>query len=119
MDKLKLCESEYRFMAIVWDNEPLKSSKLVTICEEKLNWKKSTTYTTLKKLCLRGIASNENTIVKSLVPKDKVQNFECNRFMERVFYGSIPELIKAYYATNELSEEDAQEIKNTVDSLLK
>lgn len=118
MDKLKLCESEYRLMAIVWDNEPLKSSKLVALCEEKLNWKKSTTYTTLKKLSLRGIVRNEKTIVTSCVSKKNVQAFESNRFVNRVFDGSITEMIKAYYAGNELSEEDARAIQETVESLI-
>ena len=61
--ELKLCESDFRFMCVVWDNEPLSSGELVKLCNERLGWKKSTTYTTLKKLCNKGFAQNVDTIV--------------------------------------------------------
>ena len=53
MEHLKLCESDYRFMTVIWENQPLPSGELVDLCAQKLGWKKSTTYTTLKKLCER------------------------------------------------------------------
>ena len=76
MEELRLCESDYRFMCVVWDNAPLRSHELVELCAERLGWKKSTTYTTLKKLCQRGFAENENSVVRALVPKSAVQSFE-------------------------------------------
>ena len=73
MKDLTLFESEYKMMDIIWKNEPLKSGELVKLCEEALSWKKSTTYTVLHKLCDKGIAKNEDSVVTSEVPREKVQ----------------------------------------------
>ena len=72
-ENLKLCESDYRFMSVVWDNEPVASGQLVQLCQEQLGWKKATTYTTLKKLSEKGFAQNVDTIVTSLIPREDVQ----------------------------------------------
>ena len=69
---LKLCDSEYRFMLLVWETEPVRSGDLVKISHDRLGWKKSTTYTVIKKLAERGFLKNEDTIVSSLVPKEKM-----------------------------------------------
>ena len=82
MDNLKLCESDYRFMTVIWDNEPLPSRRLVELCAEKLGWKKATTYTTLKKLCEKGFARNDDTIVSSVIPMEQVQAFASDHFVE-------------------------------------
>ena len=90
MEELKLCESDFRFMTVIWDHEPLASRQLVELCAEKLGWKKSTTYTALKKLCEKGFADNEATIVRSRIPRERVQAYESERFVERAFDGSLP-----------------------------
>ena len=69
-------ESEYNFCKILWENEPVKSTELVRLCREKLDWKKSTTYTVIKRLCQRGIKKSENAIVTSIVKKDEAQAME-------------------------------------------
>ena len=68
MDDLKLCDSDYRFMSVVWESEPVGSGQLVRLCQDRLGWKKSTTYTVLKKLCDRGFLKNEGSVVSALVP---------------------------------------------------
>ena len=68
----KVYEGEYRFLNILWENEPISSPKLVQLCNERLGWKKSTTYTVIKKLIDKGIVKNENTIVSALVTKEEV-----------------------------------------------
>lgn len=73
MDDLRLCESDYRFLCVVWDHAPVASGELVKLCAEKLGWKKPTTYTVLRKLCHRGFCQNQDTIVTALVPKEQVQ----------------------------------------------
>ena len=75
MDELKLCESDFRFMNVIWENEPLPSRELVELCAQQLGWKKSTTSTTLKKLCGKGFAKNEDTVVSALIPREKVRMF--------------------------------------------
>ena len=76
MSTPKVFESEYRFCLILWENEPIKSSELVSLCKEKLGWKPTTTYTVIKRLSERGVVKNENTVVSSLVSKDEIQEAE-------------------------------------------
>ncbi len=115
MDKLKLCETDYKFMTAIWDNEPLPSGQLVKICKDLLGWKKPTTYTTLRKLCQRGLAKNENTIVTSLVPREEVQVYASNRFMSNTFDGSLPSFLVAFLDGKKLSNEESEELKRLID----
>jgi len=116
MDELKLCESDFRFMDIVWENEPVSSGKLVELCFDKLGWKKSTTYTVLKKLCEKGFAKNEAAVVTSLVSRDKVVAFESERVVDRAFGGSLPSFLAAFLGGKTISEQEAAEIKKLIDS---
>lgn len=113
--ELKLAESEFRFMCIVWDNEPLHSGKLVELCREKLGWKKSTTYTTLKKMCQRGFAQNNDTVVTSLVRKNDVQSYAGNKFIENTFSGSLPNFLVSFLGNRKISEKEAEELKKLID----
>lgn len=116
MEKLKLCESEYRFTSIIWEHEPLGSGELVKICGQELAWKKSTTYTVLKKLCERGILQNKNSMVTSLVKQEQVQKFESEQFVNRTFGGSLPGFITAFMNDKKLSKREADELKKLIDS---
>lgn len=115
MEQLKLCGSDYRFMLLVWEYEPLPSGQLVKLCAEKLGWKKPTTYTVLRKLCQKGFAKNEDTVVSSLIPKEKVQVYESERFVEQVFEGSLPGFLAAFLGGKTISEEEAAEIRRIID----
>lgn len=115
MQNLKLCESEYRFMQIVWDEAPVSSGRLAALCLQRLGWKKSTTYTVLKKLCGRGFVQNEQAIVTPLVKRDDVQSYESEVFVERTFSGSLPAFIAAFVRGRKLDEEEAEEIKRMID----
>ena len=112
----KLCESDYRFMCVIWDNEPLSSRALVEQCATRLGWKKSTTYTTLKKLCDKGYAANEDTIVRALIPREEVQAQESERFVERAFAGSLPGFLAAFLGGKTISEQEAAELKRLIDA---
>jgi len=116
MENLKLCESDYRFMQVVWENEPVASGKLVTLCAEKLGWKKSTTYTVLRKMCEKEFLKNEDTIVTSVIPKEKVQAYESEYFVEKTFDGSLPKFIASFLGGKTLSEKEAEEIKRLIDA---
>lgn len=116
MKQNKLSESEYRFANIVWDNAPIKSPELVRLCEEKLGWKKSTTYTVLKKLCDKGIYKNENALVTVLIRKEQIQHSESQLFIDRTFEGSLPKFITAFMKNKKLSDAQAEELKNLIDS---
>lgn len=115
MEYLKLCDSDYRFMTIVWDNAPLPSGELVKLCDAALGWKKSTTYTTIKKLSEKGYIKNENTIVSVLIPKEQVQKDESNYFVERTFGGSLPQFLTAFLGGKSISTEEAEKIKEIID----
>ena len=118
---LKLCESDYKFMSIIWENEPIRSGKLVELCASRLNWKKSTTYTTLKKVCDKGLAQNENTIVTSLVKlslihiSEEEQEFESKHIVEESFSGSLPSFLASFFAGKKISDKEANELKKLID----
>lgn len=115
MENLKLCESDYRFMTVIWDNEPLPSGKLVELCLDKLGWKKPTTYTTLKKLCEKGFAQNNGTIVSALIPRERVQTFASDHFVNHTFEGSLPKFLVTFLDGKKLSAEEAEELKRLID----
>ena len=96
MQTPKIFESEYRFCEILWENEPVTSSELVRLCREKLDWKKSTTYTVIRRLSERGVLKNENSIVTALVSKEDVQSAESEEIVKRTFSGSLPSFIAAF-----------------------
>jgi len=116
MEQLKLCESEYRFADIVWENEPLGSGELVRLCEERLGWKKSTTYTVLKKLCERGILKNENATVTAVIKQAQVQRYESEQIVNRTFGGSLPQFITAFMGDRKLTKSQADKLKKLIDS---
>lgn len=115
MELLKLCESDYRFMLVVWEHAPLSSGRLVQLCAEKLGWKKPTTYTVLRKLCEKGLLQNEKTIVSALVPKEQVQAFESEQFVERAFAGSLPQFLTSFLGGKTISQKEAEELKRLID----
>ena len=110
MEQLKLCESEYRFADIVWENEPMGSGELVKLCEERLGWKKSTTYTVLKKLCEKGVLKNENTVVTALIKQEQVQRYESEQLVSRAFGGSLPQFIAAFMGDKKLTKAQAAKL---------
>ena len=116
MDNLRLAEGEYRFACIVWDNEPLPSGKLVELCREELGWKKSTTYTVLKKLCDKGIFRNQEGRITSLISRQDFYAAQSARFVEDTFEGSLPAFLAAFTSRKSLSREEIAEIRNMIDS---
>ncbi len=114
MEDLKLCESDYRFLCVVWEHAPLPSGELVKLCAEKLGWKKPTTYTVLRKLCERGFLKNENTLVSVLIPKERVQVYQSEHFVDRVFDGSLPRFLTTFLGGRTISEQEAGEIREII-----
>ena len=117
--ELKLCESDYRFMSVIWDNEPLASGELVKLCAEKFDWKKSTTYTMLKKLTEKGFARNIDSTVTSLISRDRVEKFASKHFVEHTFKGSLPGFLAAFFDGKSISEKEAEELKSLIDGYKK
>lgn len=113
--ELKLCESDYRFMCVIWDSEPLTSGELVAQCQERLGWKKSTTYTVLKKLCEKGFARNENSTVTALIPRQQAQAYASEHFVEHTFGGSLPGFLASFLGGRTISEQEASQLKKLID----
>ena len=116
MEIPKIFESEYRFCEILWENEPISSSELVRLCNEKLEWKKSTTYTVIRRLSERGILKSEDAVVTSLVSKEDVQSAESAEVVERTFSGSLPSFIAAFTRKKNLSKQEIDEIQKIIDT---
>ena len=115
MEYIRLGIVEEEFANIIWENEPLSSGDLVKLCQEKLEWKKSTTYTVLKKLCERGIFQNENSIVTSIITKSEYYAIKSESFVDATFEGSLPAFIAAFTKRKKLSEEEIIQIKSIID----
>ena len=116
MNDLKLCESDYRFMSVVWDSAPVSSGALVRLCQERLGWKKSTTYTVLKKLADKGFLKNEDSTVTALSPREQVQIFESGYVVDKAFGGSLPAFIAAFTQDRKLTAQEADEIQRLIDA---
>lgn len=110
MIEYRLAEIEMRFAEIIWKNEPLSSGELVKRCGEELNWKKSTTYTILRRLCERGLFQNEGGKVVSLVSREEFFAMQSEKFVEDAFQGSLPQFLLAFVRRKKLSEKEVQEL---------
>ncbi len=115
MKNYKLAESELRFAKLIWEHEPIGSGKLVRLCEKEMDWKKSTTYTVLKKLCLKGVFQNKNAMVSSLVTEKQYQSNQSVHFVEDTFGGSLPKFLTAFIGGETLSHSEAEKLKKFID----
>ena len=116
MEQNKLCASDYKFMLLVWESEPICSGDLVNLIFNKLGWKKSTTYTMIKKLSEKGLLKNENGTVMSLISQKNVQSFESEYVVNNTFGGSLPAFIASFMRTKKLTEKEAEEIRHLIDN---
>ena len=115
MADYKLGAIETRFADLIWNNEPLSSRELVALCEKELNWKKSTTYTILRRLCERGIFRNKDGVVTSLITKTEFHSLQSEEFVEETFNGSFPQFLAAFTKRKKLSEQDIEELQRFID----
>lgn len=116
MEIPKIFESEYRFCLILWEHEPVNSTKLAVLCKEQLGWSKATTYTVIRRLSERGVLKNENATVTSLVSKEQVQESELEQLVEKTFEGSVPSFIAAFSRSKMLTEEEVAQLQELIDN---
>ena len=116
METPKIFESEYRFCLLLWENEPVNSTKLVALCKEHLGWSKATTYTVIRRLSERGVIKNENTMVSSLISKEEAQSSRLDGMLEETFEGSVPAFIAAFSKSRKLTKKEADQLKALIDS---
>lgn len=115
MAEYRLGEIETRFADLIWDNEPLSSGELVKLAGAELSWKKSTTYTILRRLCERGLFQNEEGIVTSLVSREEFAAMQSERFVEETFSGSLPKFLAAFATRKKLSDQEVEELQRFID----
>lgn len=116
MEAPKIFESEYRFCLLLWENEPINSTKLVELCKEHLGWSKATTYTVIRRLSERGVVKNENTMVSSLISKEEAQKSRLEEMVEETFEGSVPAFIAAFSRDRKLSKQDVDQLRALIDT---
>ena len=116
MSDLTMGAIESRFAEIIWEREPVSSTELVKLALQELGWKKSTTYTVLRRLCERGISQNKDGAVTSLISKQDFYAVQSEQFVEETFAGSLPAFLTAFTARKKLSEEEIAELENLLKS---
>ena len=115
----KIHESEYRFCLILWEHEPVTAVALARLCQEQLGWKRTTTYTVIKRLGERGVLKNENGTVISLVSKEEAQASEIDELVEKKFEGSLPAFVAAFTKHQTLSDRELDEVQRMIDRIRK
>lgn len=113
----KLGPVETRFADIVWSNEPLSTRDLVEICGEELNWKRTTTYSVLKKLCDKGFFKMENSTVTALITKEEYSAIQSEQFLDETFQGSLPAMLVAFGSRKKLTKKEAEELHEVINKM--
>lgn len=116
MEDIKLGMVETRFAELIWSNEPLRTKELVQLCERELQWKRTTTYTVLKKLCDRGIFVVKDSVITSLISKGQFHAIRSEAFVEENFRGSLPAFLAAFTSRKTLTPEELAEIRKLMDA---
>ena len=116
MNDFQMGAVESRFADIIWDNQPITSTELVKRSETLLNWKKSTTYTVLKRLCEKGIFENNGGIVTARISREEFASHQSRNFVQQTFQGSLPAFLAAFSAGKKLTAEEVRELRKMVDS---
>lgn len=115
----KIFESEYRFCLILWEQEPVTAVQLVKLCQEQLGWKRTTTYTVIKRLSERGVLKNEEGTITSLISKEEAQASEIDELVEKKFEGSLPAFVAAFTKHQRMSEQEIDEVQRMIDRIRK
>ena len=117
MSEMKIGMVEARFADIVWQHAPLTTKELVALCEKELNWKRTTTYTVLKKMCDRGIFATKDQRITVLISKEEFHAMQSEHFVEQTFDGSLPAFLAAFTARKTPTAKELEEIKKLLESL--
>ena len=117
MGELKMGTAEARFADMIWDNEPISSGDLAKLAGREFEWKKTTSFTVLKRLCQRGLFQNQNGTVTSLVSRKEFYARHSQQYVEEAFGGSLPAFLAAFGTRKKLSEQEIEEIQGIIDSM--
>ena len=117
MGELRMGTAEARFADIIWDNEPISSGDLAKLADREFKWKKTTSFTVLKRLCQRGLFQNQNGTVTSLVSRKEFYARHSQQYVEEAFGGSLPAFLTAFGTRKKLSEQEAKELKRLIEGM--
>jgi BlaI family penicillinase repressor len=115
MQEYKITDTEAKLADLIWAHEPLRSSDLVKLCEAEFRWKKSTTYTMLKRLEGKELFINNNGVVEALVKKEDFYAEQSKLFVEETFAGSLPRFLAAFSRSKKLTDQEIAELRNLID----
>ena len=116
MDPYRLGEMEERLARLIWENAPVRTGELTRLCEEAFSWKRTTTYTMLKRLCDRGLFANEGGTVVVRTTEADFRAAQGQRFLEETFGGSLPGFLAAFSRRQKLKEKDIAALKQLIDT---
>lgn len=114
MEQIKVYDAEYKFMNIVWEHAPVKSSELVSLANQELGWKKSTTYTVIRRLCERGVIKNDESIVTPLINREQVMQAESEEHIEKFYDGSLKLFFATFLKKEKLSSDEIAELRKII-----
>lgn len=117
MADIRMGPAETQFAEIIWANEPIASGALSKIAEGTLNWKKTTSFTVLKRLCERGIFQNQKGIVTSLISREEFYARHSEQYVQETFGGSLPAFMAAFGTRKKLSDKEIDEMKNLIEKM--
>ncbi|HCW03807.1 MAG TPA: BlaI/MecI/CopY family transcriptional regulator [Clostridium sp.] len=115
MEAIKIFDAEYKFMNIIWEHSPISSSELVNLAKEELGWKKSTTYTVIRRLCERGAIKNENAVVSALINREQVMRAETEEHINKIYEGSLRLFFTTFLKKEKLNKDEIEELKKIVE----
>lgn len=115
MERVKIFDAEYKFMNIIWEHSPISSTELVKLANCELGWKKSTTYTVIRRLCERGAIKNENAVVYALIKQEQVMCAETEEHLNKVYEGSLKLFFATFLKKEKLSKDEVNELKKIID----
>lgn len=115
MEKVKIYDAEYKFMNIIWEHSPISSTELVKIANKELGWKKSTTYTVIRRLSERGAIKNENAVVYALINQEQVMRAETEEHINKIYDGSLKLFFTTFLQKEKLSKDEVEELKKIVE----
>lgn len=116
MKEMQMGEIETRFAEMIWQNEPIATNALIRMCEQELGWKRTTTYTVLKRLCEKGIFQMQNSTVTSLISRKEFYARQSEKFVRETFGGSLPSFLSAFAERQKLTPEEIDAIRRFIDS---
>lgn len=117
MPELRMGTAEAKFADIIWENEPIASGELAKLGNKEFEWKKTTSFTVLKRLCERGIFQNQNGIVTSLISRDEYYSKHSEKYVEETFGGSLPAFLTAFSTGKKMSDKEIEELQQIINSM--